>query len=103
MRKALVKQKAAREALDETPMNLTLSQPVIPKENFLVDSGTLRIVCGGRTDRGTLAKMEAAGNLAAAAWPRQLDICARHDRANTPLAGTANELMIANGFSWAIG
>jgi pimeloyl-ACP methyl ester carboxylesterase len=36
MRKALEKQKAAREALDKTPMNLTLSQPVIPKENILL-------------------------------------------------------------------
>jgi len=33
------KQKAAREALDKTPMNLTLSQPVIPKENILLIQG----------------------------------------------------------------
>ena len=39
MRKALDKQKAAREALDKTPMNLTLSQPVIPKENILLIQG----------------------------------------------------------------
>ena len=39
MRKALKKQKAAREALDKTPMNLTLSQPVIPKENILLIQG----------------------------------------------------------------
>jgi len=39
MRKALEKQKAAREALDKTPMNLTLSQPVIPKENILLIQG----------------------------------------------------------------
>jgi dienelactone hydrolase len=39
MRKALEKQKAAREALDRTPMNLTLSQPVIPKENILLIQG----------------------------------------------------------------
>jgi dienelactone hydrolase len=39
MRKALEKQKAAREALDQTPMNLTLSQPVIPKENILLIQG----------------------------------------------------------------
>ena len=39
MRKALGKQKAAREALDKTPMNLTLSQPVIPKENILLIQG----------------------------------------------------------------
>src|SRR6266478_3694201 len=29
-----------------------------------VDSRTRRFVCGGRTNRGTLAKVEAAGNLA---------------------------------------
>ena len=40
MRKALEKQKAAREALDKTPMNLTLSQPVIPKENILLIQGS---------------------------------------------------------------
>ena len=39
MRKALEKQKAAREALDKTPMNLTLRQPVIPKENILLIQG----------------------------------------------------------------
>jgi pimeloyl-ACP methyl ester carboxylesterase len=39
MRKALEKQKAAREALDQTPMNLTLGQPVIPKENILLIQG----------------------------------------------------------------
>ena len=39
MREALEKQKAAREALDKTPMNLTLSQPVIPKENILLIQG----------------------------------------------------------------
>src|SRR5213083_2143937 len=39
MRKALEKQKAAREALDKTPMNLTLSQPVIPRENILLIQG----------------------------------------------------------------
>jgi pimeloyl-ACP methyl ester carboxylesterase len=39
MRKALDKQKAAREALDKTPMSLTLSQPVILKENILLIQG----------------------------------------------------------------
>ena len=39
MRKALERQKAAREALDKTPMNLTLSQAVIPKENILLIQG----------------------------------------------------------------
>jgi dienelactone hydrolase len=39
IRKALENQKAAREALDKTPMNLTLSQPVIPKENILLIQG----------------------------------------------------------------
>jgi len=39
MRRALEKQKAAREALDKTLMNLTLSQPVIPKENILLIQG----------------------------------------------------------------
>jgi hypothetical protein len=39
VRKTLEKQKAAREALDKTPMNLTLSQPVIPKENVLLIQG----------------------------------------------------------------
>jgi len=39
MRKALEKQKAAREELDKTPINLTLSQPVIPKENILLIQG----------------------------------------------------------------
>ena len=39
MRRALEKQKAAREALDRAPMNLTLSRPVIPKENILLIQG----------------------------------------------------------------
>lgn len=39
MRQALQKQKAAREALDMTPMNLTLSQPVISRENILLIQG----------------------------------------------------------------
>lgn len=39
MRRALDRQQAAREALDATPMNLTLSQPVIPKENILLIQG----------------------------------------------------------------
>jgi hypothetical protein len=39
MRKALEKQKAAREELDKTPMNLTLSQPVIPKASILLIQG----------------------------------------------------------------
>jgi dienelactone hydrolase len=39
VRKALERYKAAREALDKTPMNLTLSQPVIPKENILLVQG----------------------------------------------------------------
>ena len=39
MRKALEKQKAAREALDKTPLNLTLDQPVIPKEDILLIQG----------------------------------------------------------------
>jgi dienelactone hydrolase len=39
VRKALERQKAAREALDQTPMNLTLSQPFIPKENILLIQG----------------------------------------------------------------
>ena len=39
VRKALERQKTAREALDKTPRNLTLSQPVIPKENILLIQG----------------------------------------------------------------
>lgn len=39
MRKALEKQQTAREALDQTPMNLTLSRPVIPMENILLIQG----------------------------------------------------------------
>ena len=39
VRKALERQKAAREALEKTRMNLTLSQPVIPKENILLIQG----------------------------------------------------------------
>ncbi len=39
MRKALEKHKAARKALDKTPMNLTLSQPVIPKDTILLIQG----------------------------------------------------------------
>ena len=39
VRKALERYKAAREALDKTPMNLTLSQPVIPRENILLVQG----------------------------------------------------------------
>jgi dienelactone hydrolase len=44
MRKALEKQKAAREALDQTPMNLTLSQPIIPKENILLIQGRYELL-----------------------------------------------------------
>ena len=44
MRKALEKQKAAREALDKTPMNLTLSQLVIPKENILLIRGRYDLI-----------------------------------------------------------
>jgi pimeloyl-ACP methyl ester carboxylesterase len=39
VRKALKAQKLAREALDKTPINLTLSKPVIPKENILLIEG----------------------------------------------------------------
>lgn len=39
VRKALERQSTAREAVDTTPMNLTLSQPVIPKENILLIQG----------------------------------------------------------------
>jgi len=39
LRKALERQKAVRKALDQTPMNLTLGQPVIPKENILLIQG----------------------------------------------------------------
>lgn len=39
VRKALERQKAAREALVKTRMNLTLSQPVIPRENILLIQG----------------------------------------------------------------
>lgn len=38
-RRALESQQAACEALDKTPMNLTFSQPVIPKENILLIQG----------------------------------------------------------------
>lgn len=37
--KALERQKTARETLDKTPINLILSQPVIPKENVLLIQG----------------------------------------------------------------
>ncbi len=39
VRKALERQKAAREALVKTRMNLTLSQPMISKENILLIQG----------------------------------------------------------------
>ena len=39
LRKALERRKAALEAWDTTPTNLTLSQPVIPKENILFIQG----------------------------------------------------------------
>jgi dienelactone hydrolase len=39
VREALKTQSAAREALDRTPINLTLSKPVIPKENILLIQG----------------------------------------------------------------
>jgi len=39
LRKALERQRAAREAVDRTPLNLTLSQSVIPKENILLIQG----------------------------------------------------------------
>ena len=37
--KALERQRPAREALDKTSLNLTLSRPVIPKENILLIQG----------------------------------------------------------------
>jgi hypothetical protein len=37
--KALERQRPAREALDKTPLNLTLSRPVIPRENILLIQG----------------------------------------------------------------
>jgi pimeloyl-ACP methyl ester carboxylesterase len=40
VRKALEARKPAREAFDQTPMNLTLSKPIIPKENILLIEGT---------------------------------------------------------------
>jgi alpha-beta hydrolase superfamily lysophospholipase len=46
MRKALEKQKTAREALDKTPMNLTLSRPVISKENILLIQGRYDLLVG---------------------------------------------------------
>jgi pimeloyl-ACP methyl ester carboxylesterase len=39
VRKALERQKAALEAFDKTPTNLTLSEPVVPKENILIIQG----------------------------------------------------------------
>ncbi|MGC9942737.1 MAG: alpha/beta hydrolase family protein [Verrucomicrobiota bacterium] len=39
VRKALERQKTAREALDMTPINLTLSQPIIPKDHILLIQG----------------------------------------------------------------
>ena len=39
VRKALKRYQTALEALDKTPMNLTLSQPVISKENILLIQG----------------------------------------------------------------
>ena len=39
VRKALERRKSALEAWDKTPTNLTLSQPVIPKENILLIQG----------------------------------------------------------------
>jgi len=39
MRKALERQKPARQALDETPMNLALRKPVIPTESILLIQG----------------------------------------------------------------
>jgi hypothetical protein len=39
VQKALAARKSAYEALDKTPMNLTLSKPVIPKENILLIEG----------------------------------------------------------------
>jgi hypothetical protein len=44
MCQALQRQKAAREALDKTPMNLMLCQPVIPKENILLIQGRYDLV-----------------------------------------------------------
>jgi pimeloyl-ACP methyl ester carboxylesterase len=39
VRKALERRKAALEAWDTAPTNLTLSQPVVPKENILLIQG----------------------------------------------------------------
>jgi pimeloyl-ACP methyl ester carboxylesterase len=44
MRQALDKHKVAREALDRTPMNLTLSRPVIPRESILLIEGRYDLV-----------------------------------------------------------
>ena len=46
VRKALERQKAALVALDKTPLNLTLSQPVIPKENILLIQGRYDLFVG---------------------------------------------------------
>src|ERR1017187_3230114 len=61
------------------------------QRKYFVDSGTLRFARGGRTNRGTLAKVETAGNLAAAARPRQLDVHAGPDVPRSLLAGSADE------------
>ena len=46
VRKALERQTAALEALDQTPLNLTLSQPVVPRENILLIQGRYDLFVG---------------------------------------------------------
>src|SRR2546425_97238 len=61
------------------------------QRKYSVDSGTLRFAGGGGTNRGTLAKMEAAGNLAVASWPREWDVRAGPDEPRSALAGAEVE------------
>ena len=58
VRKALERYKAAHEVLDKTPMNLTLSKPVIPKENILLIQGRYDLFVEAEQTEKLLQKWE---------------------------------------------
>ncbi len=56
VRKSLQALRPAQEAMDTTRLNLTLSTPVIPKENILLIYGIHDLLAEGQPHRGALAK-----------------------------------------------
>src|SRR6185436_3537986 len=86
------KTKSSARSTGQDPDEFDAEPAGYSQRKYFVDSGTLRFARGGGTNRGTLAKMETAGNLAVASWPHQLDIHARVIGPRSLLAGTSNEL-----------